>query len=47
MNLLSLKDSLLVLDYRAHLYWKGETIGNPYWEYLLVPPVRVIRKVDG
>ena len=47
MNLLSLKDSLLVLDYRAHLYWKGETIGNPFWEYLLVPPVKVIRKVDG
>jgi hypothetical protein len=47
MNLLSLGNSLLEADYLAHLYWKGETIGNPYWEYLLVPPVKVIRKVDG
>ena len=48
MNLLDLKSfKLMQLDYHAHLYWKGETIGNPYWEYLLVPPVKVIRKVDG
>ena len=47
MNLLTLGNSLLEADYCAHLYWKGETTGNPFWEYLLVPPVKVIRKVDG
>jgi hypothetical protein len=46
MNLLRLEKLLLKADHLAHLYWKGETIGNPYWEYLLVPPVKVIRKVD-
>jgi len=47
MNLLRLGNSLLEADYNANLYWKGETIENPVWEYLLVPPVKVIRKVDG
>jgi len=46
MNLLTLGNSLLEADYYAHLYWKGETTGNPFWEYLLVPPVKVIRKVE-
>lgn len=47
MNLLTLRDSLLTVSYRAHQYWTGLAGGNtPNWEYLLVPPVKVIRKVS-
>lgn len=47
MNLLTLRDSLLTVSYHAHQYWEGIAGGNtPNWEYLLVPPVRVIRKVS-
>jgi hypothetical protein len=51
MSLLDLPPncSLLQLDYMAHLYWNSETEDSrcTFWEYLLVPPVKVIRKVDG
>lgn len=47
MRLLTLQDSLLVASYRAHLYWLGATIEPvPVWEYLLTPPVRVLRRVE-
>ncbi len=47
MLLLTLKDSLLRLSYNAHQYWRGMSSGNnPVWEYLMVPPVRVIRRID-
>ncbi len=26
----------------ARAYWKGETLGDPTWEYLLEPPVEVV-----
>ncbi len=47
MELLTLEDSLLVLSYRAHQYWNGCSIKkSPFWEYLMVPPVKVIRRID-
>ena len=47
MRLLTLQSSLLTLSYNAHRYWRGESSGNdPLWEYLMVPPVRVIRRID-
>ncbi len=47
MHLLTLQGSLLVLSYNAHRYWKGLSSGNnPVWEYLMVPPVRVIHRID-
>ncbi len=47
MRLLTLQGSLLKLSYNAHLYWKGiPGESNPVWEYLMVPPVKIIRKID-
>lgn len=47
MNLLTLQGSVLTVSYNAHRYWKGSPGGeNPFWEYLMVPPVRVIRKIE-
>jgi len=47
MRLLTLQGSLLILSYNAHRYWGGISSGdNPVWEYLMVPPVKVIRKID-
>lgn len=46
MNLLTANDSILVLSCRANLYWSGKTINeNPFWEYLLSPPISVIKSV--
>jgi len=46
MSLLTLQGSLLVVSYNAHRYWKGISSGNnPVWEYLLSPPVKVIRRI--
>lgn len=45
MNLLS-KSSNLVNVSLANLYWNGETLGNPLYEYLLKPPVKIIRRVS-
>lgn len=46
MRLLTLQGSLLSLSYNAHRYWNGiSSENNPVWEYLLVPPVRVIRRI--
>ena len=48
MRLLTLEGSLLTLSYNAHRYWKGISSGdNPLWEYLMVPPVKVIRRIDS
>ena len=47
MRLLTLQGSLLSLSYNAHRYWSGISSGNnPVWEYLMVPPVRVLRRMD-
>jgi len=55
MNLVtySLKNSALLAFYFAHEYWKGHTYPiteytpTPIWEYLLPPPVKVLRKIDA
>jgi len=47
MRLLTLQVSLLTLSYNAHRYWRGESSGNDsVFEYLMVPPVMVIRRID-
>lgn len=49
MNLLTQENSVLVTSLLAHLYWKGEThssVFTPFWEWLLVPPVRVIKHAE-
>jgi hypothetical protein len=35
--------------HNACRYWAGEPKqdGEPYWEYLLTPPVRVLRRVEA
>jgi hypothetical protein len=46
MRLLIVPDLMLSLSYNAHRYWNGISIdNNPIWEYLLVPPVKVIRRI--
>lgn len=48
MKLLTLAGSLLVLSYNAHRYWNGVPSGDkPCWEFLLVPPVKVIRQINS
>jgi hypothetical protein len=47
MNLLTIgNNSILVYSYFAHLYWQGKTRENTFWEYLLVPPVKIIKKIE-
>lgn len=48
MNLLS-PYTVLVCSYFANVYWSGQPaphISPPFWEVLLVPPVKVLRKVE-
>lgn len=47
MNLLNLNNSLLVVSNNAYKYWKGLPDTDVFWEYLLRPPVRVIKKVKN
>lgn len=44
MNLLIKGDNLVSVAL-ANLYWEGKSIGEPLYEYLLKPPVRILRKV--
>jgi hypothetical protein len=48
MNLLYASSSSLGMSYLANKYWKGTTVYNDraVWEYLLVPPVKVIKKIN-
>jgi hypothetical protein len=46
MNQLYLGGSGVGALFYAMKYWKGEAGSNPIWEYLLVPPVRVIGQVE-
>jgi hypothetical protein len=41
--------SPIVASYYAHQYWKGEAAKPqpPFWEHLLLPPVRVLEVVEG
>lgn len=45
MSLLTAGNSILVYSYFANKYWQGEPSATPFWEALLFPPVRVLRKV--
>lgn len=45
MNLLKNGNSVLVHSYFLNKYWKGESSENPFWEFLLVSPVTVIKKI--
>jgi hypothetical protein len=47
MNWLKAADSVLVMSYRAHQYWQGSSSDQPFWEFLLKPPVRILQKLDG
>lgn len=44
MNLLIKSDNLVSVAL-ANLYWEGKSIGEPLYEYLLKPPVKILRKV--
>ena len=33
-------------SYCAHKYWSGAAVTNPKWEHMLVPPVRVVERVE-
>jgi len=47
MNLLKLEGSLLVLSFIAHEYWLGlPGRPNPFWEFLLSPPIKVLMRID-
>lgn len=49
MNLLHLRGSLLRASYNAHRYWSGlpNVEEPPWWEYLLIPPIKVIRQINS
>ena len=48
MGLLTQGNTILVISYLAHLYWRG--LSHPknesFWEYLLVPPISVLERVS-
>jgi len=43
MNLLFLGGSAIGALLFAMKYWRGESSPTPRWEYLLIPPIRVVR----
>lgn len=46
MNLLTSQQTTLAYSWFAHAYWRGESGPmNPFWEFLLVPPVQVLGAV--
>ncbi len=50
MALLALgQESILLTSYHAHRYWSGLTgySRQPFWEWLLVPPIRVLERAEG
>jgi hypothetical protein len=48
MSLLTLANSLLISSYFTYQYWSGDSShsNKPFWEILLVPSVKVLRKID-
>lgn len=51
MNLITAKQkTVLVQSFLAHQYWEGAAgpaeLGSARWEWLLVPPVRVLRRIE-
>lgn len=50
MSLLTIEqESILLTSYSAHRYWSGlaDFRGPSFWEYLLTPPVHVLKRVEG
>ena len=47
MNILS-HQTVLVFSYLANVYWSGQAAPHisPFWEVLLIPPVKILRKVE-
>lgn len=45
MSLLTLGSSILMCSYFANKYWSGKPGSNPFWEILLIPPVKVLREL--
>lgn len=45
MALLLQQPSTLGNSYQLNEYWKGSSSDTPFWEYLLKPPVKVIREI--
>lgn len=48
MNLLNLEGSLLQLSYKINKYWSGlqGEIKKPFWEFLLKPPIKVLKNIE-
>jgi hypothetical protein len=47
MNILS-HQTVLVFSYLANVYWSGRAAPHtsPFWEVLLIPPVKILQKVE-
>lgn len=35
-----------IASYAAHRYWSGAAATNPKWEHMMVPPVRVLERIE-
>lgn len=46
MNLIKLGTQNIAGSLLAHKYWRGEQSQNPFWEYLLKSPIKVIGEVE-
>jgi hypothetical protein len=46
MNLLTASGTNAEYSLSAHKYWRGEPSPRPFWEFLLIPPVRAVRKLQ-
>jgi hypothetical protein len=46
MSLLTMGTSILSASWFAHEYWKGNTGQATFWEYLVIPPLKINKKVD-
>lgn len=46
MRLLEIRRPLLGTSLKAHLYWSGEFSIDPFWEILLLPPIKIIRQIE-
>ena len=38
-------DQSVIASYAAHSYWSGAGSEQPNWEYMLVPPVKVLERI--
>lgn len=47
MHLLNLGGSNLEAEYNINRYWNGEGSQNPFWEFLIKPPFKIGKKIEG